>query len=170
MRIGYHNMEHDMTRGRSDVRRDIMWKAESSKPYTDMFHGWVERSFTMESLLWRAEAGPGLMEDLRDRFADAVMDDPDMLREFGYEVIEVPDEVLESPGLLAVGETEDGRHASVSLEYIVASGTYALDVRIGDERARVLMDSRALTDMTEDIKMMRKVVRDHKAEMKERGA
>lgn len=107
----------------------------------------------------------------RDRilgmFLDDLLEDAEALWELGFETITIPaDDIVTTPGLLAIGSDSEGRHASIEIGYVPATKGYLLDITLGQgsafESIRIEMDRQALTDMTREIKLLRQAIREEK--------
>lgn len=100
-------------------------------------------------------------------FLDDLLEDAEALWELGFETITIPaDDIVTTPGLLAIGSDSEGRHASIEIGYVPATKGYLLDITLGQgsalESIRIEMDSQALTDMTREIKLLRQAIREEK--------
>lgn len=128
-----------------------------SDPVIDeLYSAWLDRNFTASGLN-KAER-----HRLPRRFAKDVLEDDEALGRLGYTAVKVQEgRIITTPGLLACGVEEDGRHVSVSIGYVPATKGYVLDVTREDMGTfRVLLDGRALRDMTEEIKLLRRTIRE----------
>lgn len=100
-------------------------------------------------------------------FLDDLLEDAEALRELGFETITIPaEDIVTTPGLLAVGSDDRGRHASIEIGYVPGTKGYVLDITLGQgdgrESIRIDMDSQALTYMGQEIKLLRQAIREAK--------
>ena len=100
-------------------------------------------------------------------FLDDILEDAEALWKLGFETITIPaEDIVTTPGLLAVGSDNRGRHASIEIGYVPATKGYVLDITLdeGSEResTRIELDRMALTDMTREIKLLRQAMREEK--------
>lgn len=102
-----------------------------------------------------------------DLFLDDLLEDAEALWELGFETVTIPaEDIVTTPGLLAIGSDDRGRHASVEIGYVPSTKGYVLDITLGQgsalESIRIEMDRQALTDMTREIKLLRQAIREEK--------
>lgn len=100
-------------------------------------------------------------------FLDDLLEDAGALGELGFETITIPaEDIVTTPGLLAVGSDDRGRHASVEIGYVPSTKGYVLDITLGEgdgrESIRIDMDKQALTYMGQEIKRLRQAIREEK--------
>lgn len=122
---------------------------------------WLDANFTAsECLRTGAEARV-------QRFIDTALKDAELMLKLGYETVIVPGEdIVTTPGLLAAGEDEEGRDVTIAIGYSPSTGQYVLDIEhdtdAGRESLRVTLYKWALADMTNEIKLLRKTIRERK--------
>ena len=100
-------------------------------------------------------------------FLDDFLEDAEALWKLGFETIVIPaEDIVTTPGLLACGSDDRGRHASIEIGYVPATKEYVLDITLGEggerESVRIELDRQALTDMTREIKLLRQAIREEK--------
>lgn len=106
-------------------------------------------------------------------FLDDLVEDAEALWKLGFETITIPaEDIVTTPGLLAVGSDDRGRHASIEIGYVPATKGYVLDITLGEgdgrESIRIDMDGQALTYMGQEIKLLRQAIREEKEKEKEK--
>lgn len=102
-----------------------------------------------------------------DLFLDDILEDAGALGELGFETVTIPaEDIVTTPGLLAEGSDDRGRHATIEIGYVPSTKGYVLDISLGTgdgrESIRIGMDGHALTDMTREIKLLRQAIREEK--------
>ena len=126
-----------------------------------MFREWMDGHLT-PSQCYKMEHNSVL-----NLFLDDVVEDAEALWKLGFETITIPaEDIVTTPGLLACGHDDKGRHASIEIGYVPATKGYMLDITLGEgserESIRIELDRQALTDMTREIKLLRQAMREEK--------
>ena len=132
------------------------------------FREWIDGHLT-PSQCYRMDS-----HKILNLFLDDLLEDAEALREQGFETIVIPaEDIVTTPGLLAVGSDDRGRHASIEIGYVPATKGYVLDITLGEgdgrETIRIDMDGPALTYMGQEIKRLRQAIREEKEKEKEKG-
>lgn len=124
---------------------------------TTLYHEWLDSHHTASQIVTAGESR------VRQEFIRELFENEELLRRLGYEPITVPGEdVIITQGLLACGNDEHGKNVSIELAYVPATGGYILDICHDRQSFRAVLDSKALTYMTQEIKELRKLIRERK--------